>query len=586
MRKWLYSTTFRKRIQLSLILFTVIAVIVCGGTSYFIASRVLENKSYSLNQGIIDKSAQSLEEKLRKIRLAVLTFMSSDQFNQLLKQTAKGEELSYYDHFKLNQSLQTPIFQMKLIEPGITSIMINTPVGEYFSNPDKRTGGVPFTDSTVFPFLEKYHLPGWVESHSDDLFGTGQKVLSLMFVPIVQNAPADTHIVVDVSESALKEYLLKNSGDAIPVVFTENGKLAFEADSLSGQLAADTNFKSQLKDSKGHFEYTLNNIRYLVNYSTVAFPDNWLIVHLTERNVLLKDVRLIQLVTISVIVIFVLLALLISRKLTSLLLRPLNHLQSVMKKVEHNDWSVRFEGEYKDEFTHVGLRFNSMLDQIENLIRERMDAQHAERIAEMKALQAQMNPHFLYNTLNTILWKSHSNKQEEVREMIMSLSALFRVGLNNGEELTTVAKELEHVSQYLKIQKLCYASLFEYTIECEEEIKQLPTLKLLLQPLVENSILHGFKDYRTEGEIHIEIMVMSGFLRMLVTDNGQGFNVHEHDINDPHFDVSECEGFALRNIGKRLSLYYGNKAKFNVSSTPYQKTRIEILIPLEIEGAP
>lgn len=585
MKKWLYSTTFRERIQLSLILFTMVAVVVCGGTSYLIASRVLENKSYSLNQGIIDKSAQSLEEKLRKIRLAVLTFMSSDQFNQLLKRTAKGGELSYYDHFKLNQSLQTPIFQMKLIEPGITSILINTPVGEYFSNPDNRTGGIPFSESNVYPFLEKGHLAGWVESHPDDLFRTGQNVLSLMFVPIVQNAPADTHIVVDVSESALKEYLLKNSGDAIPVVFTENGKLAFEADSLSRQLAADADFRSRLKGNKGHFEYTVNHIRYLVNYSTVAFPDNWLIVHLTERNVLLRDVRLIQLVTISVIVIFGLLALLVSRKLTSLLLRPLNQLQSVMKKVEHNDWSVRFQGEYKDEFTHVGFRFNSMLDQIELLTRERMDAQHAERIAEMKALQAQMNPHFLYNTLNTILWKSHSNKQEEVREMIMSLSALFRVGLNNGEELTTVGKELEHVTQYLKIQKLCYASLFEYTIECDEEIKQLSTLKLLLQPLVENSILHGFKDYRNEGQIHIRVKVVNKFLQMKVIDNGQGFDVQEHEADNPHLDVSDCEGFALRNIGKRLSLYYGSRAEFNVTSTPYIQTSIEILIPLEIEGA-
>lgn len=580
MMKWLYTTTFKTRIRISMVLLTVAALVVSGSTSYFIAAGILESKSYQLNQGMIDKSAQALEEKLRKVRLAVLTFMSSDQFNQLVLSTSSNNQMDYFTHFKLNQSLQTPIFQMKLVEPGIMSIFINTPAGEFYSTNEERLKGTPFEDSLIYPLLEKYRLPAWVESHEDDLFESRNKVLSILFVPIIQNT-SNIHVVVNVSDTILSNYLLKNSGDAKLIVFTENNQLAFETDELSRLLAVEPEFRQRLVNEKGHFEYTFNRTRYLVNYSTVSFPDNWMMVHLMARDTLLHDVQLIQWVTLSTILLFALLAMFMSGKLTRMLLRPLNHLQSVMKKVEQDDLSTRFEGLYKDELTHVGLRFNSMLDRVELLIQERTAAEQAERLAEMKALQAQINPHFLYNTLNTILWKSHSGQQEEVREMIMSLSVLFRTGLNSGEELTTVGKELENITQYLRIQKLCYANLFEYEIYSDKELEELPILKLLLQPLVENSILHGFKDIQGGGLINIYVERLTDTLRIEVQDNGQGFtsSLVEDERKNPA--GIEYSGFALNNIQQRLSLYYRDDAKLNINSKPGLKTIIQILIPLE-----
>ncbi|WP_342561110.1 sensor histidine kinase [Paenibacillus sp. FSL R7-0345] len=582
MMKWLYTTTFKARIRISMILLTVTALVVSGSTSYFIAAGILESKSYQLNQGMIDKSAQALEEKLRKVRLAVLTFMSSDQFNQLILSTSSNKQLDYFNHFKLNQSLQTPIFQMKLVEPGITSIFIKTPAGEFYSSNEERLKGASFEDSLIYPLLEKYRLPAWVESHEDDLFESRNKVLSLLFVPIIQNT-SNVHVVVNVSDDILSDYLLKNSGDARLIVFTENNQLAFETDELSRLLAAEPEFRQRLVNEKGHFEYTFNRTRYLVNYSTVSFPDNWMMVHLISRNTLLKDVQLIQWVTLSTIFLFALLAMFMSGKLTRMLLRPLNHLQSVMKKVEQEDLSIRFEGRYEDELTHVGLRFNSMLDRVEMLIQERMAAEQAERIAEMKALQAQINPHFLYNTLNTILWKSHSGQQEDVREMIMSLSILFRTGLNSGEEMTTIGKELENVTQYLRIQKLCYAHLFVYEIICDKESEELPILKLLLQPLVENSILHGFKDLQGGGVVRICIEQQQDILQIEVQDNGQGFNTSLVDTGIDNSVCVEHSGFALNNIRQRLALYYRDAAELSISSNSNTGTIIKIKIPMEFK---
>ncbi|QGQ98158.1 hypothetical protein EHS13_26370 [Paenibacillus psychroresistens] len=154
--------------------------------------------------------------------------------------------------------------------------------------------------------------------------------------------------------------------------------------------------------------------------------------------------------------------------------------------------SVRFESTYKDEVAQVGDHFNTMLEKIEVLILNVRAAEHQKRLSEMKALQSQINPHFLYNTLNTILWKTESRKQEDVKEMIVSLSLLFRLGLNNGHELTTVRKEIEHVTQYLILQQQCYEELFEFRIDADEIYLLNHASLKLLQPLVENSILHGF----------------------------------------------------------------------------------------------
>ncbi|MFD2876108.1 sensor histidine kinase [Paenibacillus rhizoplanae] len=146
------------------------------------------------------------------------------------------------------------------------------------------------------------------------------------------------------------------------------------------------------------------------------------------------------------------------------------------------------------------MRFNQMLEQIVVLIGEVTQAQTNKRSAEIKALSAQMDPHFLYNTLNTIYWKLNLKQVKQSQSMVMSLSRLFQLGLNKGQEITTLSKELEHVRMYLELQCSCYEGLFRYEIYVEDEaLVTLPIPRILLQPLVENSILHGFRNRESGG---------------------------------------------------------------------------------------
>ena len=256
-----------------------------------------------------------------------------------------------------------------------------------------------------------------------------------------------------------------------------------------------------------------------------------------------------------------------------------------MKKVEQNNLDVRFTSKYEDEVTQVGLKFNRMLEEISSLIDDVKEAEFEKRKMEVKALQARIDPHFLYNTLNTIIWKSESSQNQDVREMITSLSLLFQLGLNGGNELTTLAKEIDHVRQYLNLQQKCYEGLFDYTIELEDNsLLEKPILKIILQPLVENSILHGFEEMEEMGKIRISITCQSDTMRLRVGGQWCSGWTSQSVKADMRIEQSLKRSYALRNVYGRLRLHYGSEADIDLSSVPHVSTSVTLTIPLVGEG--
>lgn len=582
MKSWLYASSFKTRLWLSFVLFITVSITISGLTSHYAASRILERKSMQLSQNMINKSAQALEEKLRKVRLSALTFTMNEPFQRLTEAVQSKAELSAYERYSLSGALKNAMFQMKLIEPSIASVLLQTPIGEFHLDTDKRIAGVSPANSLFTKMADGSRLPVWIESHEDPFFEGKSKVLTLLTKPVSSAAPHDIYVMVNVKEEVLRTYMMENIGpdSGEMIIYNESGSIALEMESPLKELAAQPSFRSNITSDRGHFEYKYNSASYLVNYAEVSFPDNWMVVNIQSMEQLHKEISLIKWITAGTIMMFVLLASFLSKKMTSLLLRPLIKLQQLMKRAETNDLTVRFESAYRDEFAQVGQRFNRMLEEIEALIRDVKVAETNKRKAEIKTLQSQIEPHFLYNTLNTILWKSESGEHDDVRDMIVSLSLLFRLGLNNGSEVTTVAKELEHVSQYLRIQQMCYEELFDYVIDVEgDELLDQPILKLLLQPLVENSILHGFKDGVSNGMIRISIASTPTHLLMAVEDNGKGFDTGATRRRLQEGTV-QPNGYALRNVYNRLTLYYGKEAAMSMESLPYVRTVVKLEIPL------
>lgn len=582
-KQWLYQLSYKKRIWLSFVILITLAISMTGTMTYFIAANILNRNASELSQNSLNKSAQVFDEKLRQIIVSVMTLTISESFKDINKNASAGDTQNYY---QLLSSIQTPFSQIQALEPAVESILITTSIGEFYPTNYVRLKENSFFNTEMYKLISEYQHAIWIEGHEDTFFRRKEKVITLVMQPLMEKQNNEIYIIVNIKEQALIDMLMKNveeTGQQFYLV-SRKGDLIFSSESRSMNCFNESNFIENInQDTKGSFEYKGNKNTILINYASLSLAEDWILLSVQSKSDLLKQIHLIKWVTILIMIGSLLFSLIYSNILTAVLLKPLLKLRNLMIKVEHtNDLSVRFESEYQDEVSQVGRKFNSMLEELALSIKETGEIEIKKRKAEIKALQAQIDPHFLYNTLNTIYWKAQLQQSDDVKEMVLSLSRMFQLGLNNGFDYTTLENEVDHVKQYLFIQKKCYTNLFDYNVVVDmenESIRYFKILKVILQPLVENSILHGFKNRKSGGIINILIRKTEEHLVIVVEDNGCGMNVDEIKTN---LQVpTQKTGYALRNIYHRLQLYYSGDSELILESVPDQKTTITLVINMK-----
>lgn len=578
LRNWLYRSTLNKRIWVSFTLLIVFCIAATGLFAYSMASRAMERNARELNQNVLNKSADVLDQKLKQIIVASSTLMLSEAYEQTMRDIQANNEERYYANLS---RLQVSFVQAELTEKSIDSILISTPAGDFYPTSKVRRPNVSFQQTELYRHIQENPESEWLKSHKDELFMGDNQVISLLLQPLTEYYVPDVFLAVNVHEDMIGDVIRKDlTGRTTRFLLLDKEGNSVMGASERPEWSKDPSFVQNITAGKsGDFEFGTEGGSMLVNFARSNYADDWILVSYMSKQQLLEPVENIKWLVLMMMAGCILLALFLARYLSNLLLKPLLHLQKTMRRVENNDLSARFQSPFQDEISDAGRQFNRMLGTIQELIHEVMDTEEEKRKAEVKALQAQIDPHFLYNTLNTIFWKCEMNEYEDVKAMVISLSALFRLGLNNGQEITTLGKELEHVRQYLQIQKQCYESLFDYTIEAEPEWSELPVLKILIQPLVENSILHGMKALKEKGHIRIKVEKEGRMLLIKVIDNGVGMDVGTlgAKMNDA---ASPSNGYALTNVRSRLQLYYGNEAAITFRSQPYVETEVTISIPL------
>ncbi|BDG47584.1 sensor histidine kinase [Parageobacillus sp. KH3-4] len=271
--------------------------------------------------------------------------------------------------------------------------------------------------------------------------------------------------------------------------------------------------------------------------------------------------------------------------------RPISQLISFMKKVEAGDLTSRYHDDRADEIGVLGRNFNHMLDQIQRFISlaEWQERQRWE--AELRSLQAQIKPHFLYNTLDTIQWMARKKGAEDIAEVVEALSKLFRIGLSKGKDIISFAEEIEHVQSYLSIQKTRYKDKLHYTFDIAPELQKLFVLKLVLQPIVENAIYHGIKQRRGPGHIWVQAEEQEGLLLIRVTDDGVGMSPEklaslreslsiDFTLGDTEKKMKNIKGYGMVNVQARLRLTFGDSYGLWIDSKEGQGTTVTIMHPI------
>lgn len=292
---------------------------------------------------------------------------------------------------------------------------------------------------------------------------------------------------------------------------------------------------------------------------------------------------------ISWLLIFVIVfVLLISAFMSARISMPIKRLERSMRKVEQGDFDIHLEVQGEDEVGRLSRRFNFMVVRIRELMGQIIHEQEAKRKGELEVLQAQINPHFLYNTLNSVVRMAGSGKSEEVITMITSLSKFFRISLSKGKHIIPVQDELEHVRHYLIIQKMRYKRKFDFVIEADDEVLAVPTLKLILQPIVENAIYHAMEIMVDDGLIEIAAERHGSRVRLQVRDNGPGIPPDKLErllSGDARSD--EGSGVGVKNVHERIRLHFGESYGLEIESKLEVGTTVTLWIPFDSgrEGA-
>ncbi|MDO3412662.1 sensor histidine kinase [Saccharibacillus sp. CPCC 101409] len=582
-----YRISIKQRILFSFIALITLSISAMGSFSYWIAAQEIEDNAYAGSQETVSKTAQLLDSRLNDVALSVQSLMLSDAYRKMMLDVFSHDVSNYYVHLS---DLQYVLSQAMFNEPIIENVLIVTPIGDFYSTTQIRAQDHSFYDSELYGLSKETPGGYWAKGHYDRLFTGGQRVVSFVIRGIYENpyTPiSNVFIVVNIRENRINEllnqggqqagwdyYLVSGEGEAVVESrWPFQGRFPWKP--VLAEAATETRAQER--------SYSYEGKEYLVNYKSSTASPGWIVSGMQSRDQLLGKLQRVQRITLYVIAVFLLATWLISGQLTSVLLKPLLKLRRLMRKVEENQLSVVYESRYEDEVAQVGYQFNRMMSEIKVLIADVKAKEEDKRHAEIRALTAQMEPHFLYNTLNTIYCKSVMGENDDVNEMILSLSQMFQIGLSGGKDLIPLEDELSHMRQYFAIQQKCYEGLFEYTVTIKDETLLLRLLpKIILQPVVENSIQHGFSDRTAGGRIDITVGRERELLHICITDNGLGLDAARVNLGMARAPQSK-KGYALFNIRHRLTLYYGAEARMEVGGEPGKGSRTDLWIPSEEE---
>ena len=312
----------------------------------------------------------------------------------------------------------------------------------------------------------------------------------------------------------------------------------------------------------------------------------WTVVDCTNVKELLSKSRQAQSVYVLTAIILVIVALLFSRFMARSITLPIQKLRDSMKKVQEGDFSVSdVVVDSKNEIGSLTKSFDVMIHRIHELMEQNVHEQEEKRKSELKALQSQINPHFLYNTLDSIIWMAEGKKNEEVVLMTASLARLLRQSISNEDEVVPIANEVEYARGYLTIQKMRYKDKLEFQIEVDSSILYIPLIKLVLQPIIENAIYHGLKYKESKGLLIVKGFMKDGNAVLQVIDDGVGMDEETlAHIYDKHKVNYHSNGVGVYNVQKRLKLYYGEDYGITYTSELGKGTTATITIPGRQEG--
>ncbi|WP_019636165.1 sensor histidine kinase [Paenibacillus fonticola] len=356
---------------------------------------------------------------------------------------------------------------------------------------------------------------------------------------------------------------------------------------ISTDLAADDAFLHGIGKQSG---VTSQEMIYQdMSYITFAkSQSDWTFVSWMLKREILQPARELFLgilfIALLLLMFSVFMVLFLSHRIT----KPLNLMRRKMKQIGEGLFIIKVPVIRNDEIGELANAMNRMSDEIVSLIQKNREEEAKSRLLQLQTLEYQINPHFLYNTLDSVNMLARKHKDPIIADIVTYLSRLFRIGLNQGREMITLADEVRHVTYYLKIQEIRFAGQLYWEIQMDDSIEDIKIIKFILQPLVENSINHGIRKRDEPGHIHIRVWKEENCIVLEVKDDGVGIKPEQMEkirqsLAIEHENEDKDHGFGLRNVHQRIQLHYGPHYGLQLASEEGQGTTIYIRLPYSNE---
>lgn len=347
-------------------------------------------------------------------------------------------------------------------------------------------------------------------------------------------------------------------------------------------LQTQMNHKVAVSENKATME-EINNVATLIFNMLQEYSRGETIVAAEANSTIQASTKLIALLIILLLLVVAAFMLVSNRRLAAAITQPIQNLEGLSREIADGNLDTRVELPVVSELIPLSESLNKMAARIQDLIIENVLEQKNLQKAEMRALQAQITPHFLYNTFDTIVWLAEGGYNEDVVEVTVAFSNFYRISLSSGQDFIPFYREVEHVRNYLTIQSYRYQEMLTYSVFLDQRVASDLTLKLILQPLVENAIYHGIKNKRDIGNVCVCVALQQdNTIRCEVSDTGVGMSSEKIQMLYAAFEAEESReggGYGLYNVNKRLKLYYGAAIRLHIKSTVNEGTTIWCVLP-------
>jgi len=577
---WQQHKNLQYMISVSFTLITVVGMLALGITLYATYTRNAEDLVVEDNSKLVAQVELNLTNYLRNMmRISDTAYYSGIKNIDFAEAGAEKELTLLYESNKDNL-----VSIACFTDTG--SLVASTPVStlkqnvdvttqEWFVRAQRTPENLHFSSSHVQHIFEdsndRYY---WVLSLSRSVELTNDGTISSGILLVDMNFSGIKHLFTKVNSGNISYmYLVDGNGE---IIYHPRQNLIFS------NLYQENNEVAAEYDDGVHEEEFLGARRTVV-VKTVGYT-GWKIVSVIPEENMQQQWNQAGVIWVTVLAISILILIFANQYLSSKIVQPLQKLEDSVKELELQYPEKIYVGG-SEEIQHLGMTIRSMVEQMRKLMDDIVKQQEEKRKNELDALQSQINPHFLYNTLDSIIWMVECERYEEAISMVTALANLFRISLSKGKTIITIKDEFNHAINYSNIQQVRFKNKFNVSFMLDEKIEPYLTIKLVIQPLLENAIYYGMEAMDGDGEILVQGYEQNGDIYIDVVDNGIGMppETVEHLLTDGKYERKRGSGIGLKNVDQRIKLYFGQDYGLEIKSEPDVGTRVRIHLPMKLE---